>query len=140
MPRLPLALALLLLLPFANADAATAPAFVLAADADAAHALVAWAPGASPADAYRVYGVSPEGAFTLLAEAPSIAADGYARLVAGGYATYAVSGVVDGRESHPTLAGGGGACVTYEEIPWGITVTTECLPDITDRMAGVVRA
>lgn len=138
MPRAALLLALTLLLPTALADDAAdaAPAFVAALDADGAQALVAWAPGELPADAYRVYGVSAGGAFTLLAEAPALVADGHAALVEGGYATYAVTGVVGGRESPPTVAAG---CVTYEDFPWGISVGTWCLDPVIKRVEDVIR-
>lgn len=83
----------------ASADSGSeryAPSLVASVTQGDEVALVSWIPGPEVADYYNVYGVSDSGVPTPLASAQS--SDLPAR-VAGGYSTYAVSGVKLGIES-----------------------------------------
>ena len=108
------------------------PAAAFSATYGEAHALVAWVPGAVAADVYRVYGIDGERMIPL----SWVPAGDYSADVASGFATYAVTGIVGGAESAPTLApdlGGSPAVPCVEADPGpppGVAVG--CTKDIID--------
>lgn len=122
-----LAVALALVAPAVADSGPTpySPTSVVGTELDPGTVLLQWAPGAEPADSFRVYGVE-DGALTLLADTSGSDAPRLMTItVPGGFQTYAVSGVRAGAESAPvlvtkTLAAG---CVHVQTGP----------PDISQR-------
>lgn len=87
-----------------EAPAPYAPASVAAEPLGTALALVEWAPGLEPADAYRIYGVDEGGLTLLLDTATSGLPLVVSVVVPAGYRDYAVSGLKDNTESAPVYA------------------------------------
>lgn len=112
---------LVLLAPLAAGEdsAAFAPVGVATAPIGTEVA-VSWAPGTEPADSYRIYGVSREGAITLLLDtAETENPSSLAAVVESGWNSYAVSGVSGGVESKLVYSLGSLdlGCVTVEFHP-----------------------
>ena len=121
--RILLALTLLLLAgPTARGGSTEehAPIGVAAVEADGSSVLVTWSPGAVVADSFRVYGVDAAGATALLLDtAQEGKLSTLGALVRSGFSTYAVSGVLDGRESQPVhdLFSTNGRCIRIQFPP-----------------------
>ena len=101
-PRPLFLLALALLAPASAGDSAPAtytPSVAFALQEDSTLAFVSWLPGAALADSYRVYGLDASGPHLLLDTADTAAPLGPSVVVSGGFAGYAVSGVIGGAES-----------------------------------------
>lgn len=117
---------LAILAPVAGADAlAFAPSEVVATPSGLV-AIVAWAPGNTVADSYRVYGLIPGQDPTLLLDTAATAAPvTFAALVSGDFSAYAVSGVLAGQES-PMVEASGPPCIFIETTPHP-NVSLHCL-------------
>lgn len=105
-PRAVLLLAALVLVPL-HVGVGSAPGFAPSAVAAlpvGGSVFISWVPGAEPADAFRVYGISESGALALLAETARGDASGALAVVPAGFAGYAVSGVRGDVESGPVMA------------------------------------
>lgn len=131
-----LGLALLAFPSNAQADPVdAAPAKVVALDAGAS-ALVGWATGLEPADAYNVYGIDDAGSPHILGT--FVVADPQSSttsvVVPSGFLTYGVSGVVETRESSITLADAAPGCI-YIKPPY---VAFNCDPTPSLPIAPVV--
>lgn len=128
-----LLLGLCLLSPLAAASlptsASSAPAFVVAAVVDQDLA-ISWTPGAHPADAYNIYGLTNVGTMVLLDSTPSSSTADLVSLADPSYTMFAVTGVVNGQESNPTYAMAGCVVLILMPPPPEITVGDDCIPPI----------
>lgn len=126
-------------IPLVEANEPSAPVAVAALDVGGDYALVAWVPGGAPADEYRIYGISTGGARTWLTTFAPADTSPTVLLVDGGFATYAVTGVLHGQESDMVYAAHS-ACVTLDDNPPGAWVGVSCIVNTVLRTKSIWRS
>jgi len=113
-------IASLMLLSLARADGELSRPLAASALALDSTALVSWIPAIETPDSYNVYGIEGDST-SLLA---SVGGDDVIAEVAGGFASYAVTAVIDGVESTPTLTSSASSdgCLTIYTNPPGVDI------------------